>query len=145
MAIRKQRSTGAAKGRGKGKGGTKGGYGALPPKEAQRISLTQAIELTQRYRKAAPASEHAGFFWADGLQAILEQPGCVGIRYYHGLGPDGTYQPVIVGVDDSGNDITKIGKARKSSRSAAAAAGDAVLLDHHYPCPPYCPTDSPLL
>ncbi|MBK7832832.1 MAG: hypothetical protein IPJ56_10920 [Gemmatimonadetes bacterium] len=146
MAVRKQGTKGAAKGRGKGKGSPKGGYGALPPKESQRISLEQAIELTQRYRKAAPASEHAGFFWADGLQAILSQPGCVGIRYYHGLGPDGTYQPVIVGVDESGNDITKVGKARKGARTAAlASAGEAVLLDQHYPCPPYCPTDSPLL
>lgn len=148
MASRKQGTKGVGKGRGKGKGGSKGGYRSIPPKESQRIALEQAVELTQRYRKAAPASEHAGFFWADGIQAILAQPGCVGIRYYHGLGADGTYRPVIVGVDANGNDITKPAKARKGSRTAAAAAAtadSAVLLDHHYPCPPYCPTDSPLL
>lgn len=145
MTVRKQSTKkGTAKGRGTKKGGAKRGYGAIPPKESQRISLTEAIELTQRYRKAAPASEHAGFFWAEGIQQILAQPGCVGIRYYHGLGPDGAYQPVVVGVDEKGNDITRPTAPRKGAR-AAAAAGDAVLLDHHWPCPPYCPENSPLL
>lgn len=140
MATRKAGKGATGKGRGKGKG-----YRAIPPKESQRISLADAVELTQRYRKAAPASEHAGFFWGEGIQAILAQPGCVGIRYYHGLGPDGTYRPVIVGVDGNGNDITKPAKApRGRGAKAVAAAGDAVLLDHHFPCPPYCPDGSPL-
>lgn len=137
MAIRKQGSTSKRKGRGK-----RPSTRAIPPKESQRISLAAAVELTQRYRKAAPASEHAGFFWAEGLKAILEQPGCVGIRYYHGLSADGVYAPVIVGVDEKGNDITALNKSR---RALAAATGDAVLLDNHFPCPPFCPTDSPLL
>lgn len=138
MAIRRKGKGTTTKGRGKGKG-----YRSIPPKESQRISLADAVELTQRYRKAAPASEHAGFFWADGIQAILAQPGCVGIRYYHGLGPDGTYSPVIVGVDGNGNDITKPARSPRGAK-AVAAAGDAVLLDHHFPCPPYCPDGSPL-
>lgn len=137
MAIRKQGSTAKRKGRGK-----RPSTRALPPQESQRITLAAAVELTQRYRKAAPASEHAGFFWAEGIKAILEQPGCVGIRYYHGLSADGAYSPVVVGVDEKGNDITAVTKGR---RAAAAATGDAVLLDHHYPCPPFCPTESPLL
>ena len=143
MSIGKKRSTGA-KGRG-GKGKKRGGYGALPPRESQRITLDEAVALTQRYRKAAPASEHAGFFWAEGIKAILEQAGCVGLRYYHGLTAEGTYSPVIVGVDEKGNDITAIAKPRRAAGAAAAGAGDAVLLDNHYPCPPFCPTGSPLL
>jgi len=145
MAMRRQGSKGAGKRRPRGRRGQTTRQSTLPPKEPQRITLAEAVDLTQRYRKAAPASEHAGFFWGDGIQSILAQPGCVGIRIYHGLGADGTYQPVIVGVDEQGNDITGPATARKSKRTAAALADDAVLLDQHYPCPPYCPTDSPLL
>jgi hypothetical protein len=151
MTIRKKGASAASKGRGR-KGGRKprgkeGSYGKVPPKGSQRISLEGAVELTQRYRKAAPASEHGGFFWADGIQEILAQPGCVGLRYYHGLSAEGSYQIVLVGVDADGNDITKLGKPKKSARVAlAAGSGEAVLLDHHWPCPPYCPPGtSPLL
>lgn len=120
-------------------------YGKVPPRESQRIALRDAVDLTQRYRKAAPASEHAGFFWADGIQELLTQPGCVGLRYYHGLGADGAYRMVLVGVDAQGNDITAPAASKRSKLAAAGAGGGAVLLDNHFPCPPYCPPDSPLL
>ncbi len=150
MTIRKQARGGARKGHGgKGKRGKPRGYGDVPPKGSQRITLEAAVDLTQRYRKASPASEHGGFFWADGIQEILAQPGCVGLRYYHGLDADARYQIVLVGVDANGNDITKgAGTSGRPTRGAkalmAAGAGAAVLLDQHWPCPPYCPTDSPL-
>lgn len=139
MTIRKKGTT--RKGGGRGKGGKPR---ELPPKESQRITLAEAVDLTQRYRKAAPASEHSGFWWAEGIQQVLAQPGCIGVRIYHGLGADGTYQPVIVGVDEKFNDITAVAKPRRAAGVATASAGDAVLLDQHYPCPPFCPTDSPL-
>lgn len=158
MTIRKAKKKGAAKGRGREKtkkGSRPSAYSAmLPPRESQRITLQAAIDLTQRYRKAAPASEHGGFFWTEGIQAILSQPGCVGLRYYHGLDAEARYQIVLVGVDAHGNDITKgVALPAKSSRSAKGATttammfsdGDAVLLDRHWPCPPYCPPDGSLL
>ena len=124
-----------------GKGGRR--YKGLPPKEPQRITLERAVDLTQRYRKSAPASEHGGFFWADGIKELLEQPNVVGLRYYHGLDADGHYEIVLVGVDQSGRDVVKI--SRPKGARAARAAGDAVLLDMHYMCPPWCDVTSPLL
>ncbi|MDP1859103.1 MAG: hypothetical protein Q8K82_10550 [Gemmatimonadaceae bacterium] len=124
-----------------------GAYRGLPPKDSQRITLFEAVELTQRYRKAAPASEHGGFFWAEGFRDVLDQPGCVGLRYYHGLDDDGQYRIVIVGVDSSGADMVKPAKQRASARVAKAAVGEAtaVLLDRSWPCPPMCDPNSPLL
>jgi hypothetical protein len=122
---------------------------SLPPKRSQRISLETATDLTQRYRKAAPASEHAGFFHADGLRALLEQPGVVGMRIYHGLDKRGRYRMVLVGVDANGQDLVRV-RVRGSSESGnqkqakAAMSGDAVILDQHWPCPPFCPRGSPL-
>lgn len=133
------------------KGGKGGGrYRGLPPKESQRISLERAVDLTQRYRKSAPASEHGGFFWADGVRELLSQPNVVGVRYYHGLDADGRYEIVLVGVDSEGRDIVTTGRPKPRSTKAsakvlAAPAGSAVILDMHYTCPPWCDTTSPLL
>jgi hypothetical protein len=154
MTIKKKAGANQSRrsGKGKGKGpGRKPRYATLPPKEPQRIALQAAIELTQRYRRSAPASEHGGFFWADGLKEIFAQPDCVGLRYYHGLDADGSYQIVLVGVNSKGEDITQPANRPKPSRSAkvalaaAPSAGEAVLLDRHWPCPPMCDPSSPLL
>lgn len=131
-----------------GKGGRK--YKGLPPKGSQRISLERAVDLTQRYRKAAPASEHGGFFWADGLKELLAQPNVVGLRYYHGLDAEGCYQIVFVGVDQDGRDVVKISRPRPRSAGGQktmaliAGAGDSALLDNHHTCPPWCDPTSPL-
>ncbi|MGQ0766459.1 MAG: hypothetical protein ACT4OZ_12425 [Gemmatimonadota bacterium] len=118
----------------------------------QRITLDQAVEFTQRYRRSAPASEHGGFFYSMGLVEVLSQPGCTGIRFYHGLDARGAYRLVIVGVDGDGNDMVggrvKMGGDRGSrvrKRAPMAGGGEAVILDTHLPCPPFCPPDSPLV
>ena len=154
MAIKKTSKTASETASTKGSSRTSsrrprggGAYRGLPPKDSQRITLFEAVELTQRYRKAAPASEHGGFFWAEGFRDVLDQPGCIGLRYYHGLDDDGQYRIVIVGVDASGADIVKPGKQRASAQVAKAAVGEAtaVLLDRSWPCPPMCDPNSPLL
>ena len=115
----------------------------FPKKPAnQRISLTRAVELTQRYRKAAPASEHSGFFFAKGIADLLSQPGVFGMRVYHGLDADATYRIVLVGVDRQGEDI--VGTRQIVANAAARSLSTAVLLDGHLPCPPWCPPNSPL-
>jgi len=124
-------------------GGKRPGAKALPPKDSQRITLAEAKAYTERFRKVSPASEKGGFFWGDGIQALLSQPGCVGLRYYHGIDENGHYQIVLVGVDGNGNDIlTRSPYGKRRSASAVALAGeDAVILDRHWPCPPWCPPD----
>lgn len=127
-----------------GAGGRSGN--ALPPRKAQRISLDDAVALTQRYRRGAPASEHGGFFWADGLRALLDQPGVAGMRYYHGLDADSGYRIVLVAVNGKGQDIVRpaAGKGRRPG-GRAPVGDDVVLLEEHQPCPPYCDPDSPLV
>lgn len=120
----------------------KGSGKTLPRFYDQRVNLATAVDYTQRYQRSAPASEKAGFFYAKGLAELLAQPGVHGMRIYHGLDKNGAYRMVLVGVDEKGNDIVKA--APKRGTAKARAAGDAFLLDTHFPCPPYCATDSPL-
>lgn len=94
----------------------------LPPPRNQQISLADAAGDTRRFRASAgPGAEKGGFFFREVLDRLLAQPGCAGIRYYHGLDAQDQPSLIIVGVDAKGNDIT---------------AG--VLLDVHFPCPPFC-------
>lgn len=134
-----------------------------PPTTQHRISLDEAVELTQRYRKAAPASEHGGLFDARQVRDLLSQEDCVGFRYYHGLESDGTYHIVLVGVNSKNEDIVpeqrpKRGKKRgRQARSAkkqtkqvaltamaATSGGGGIILQNHLLCPPVCSTGSPL-
>lgn len=132
----------------------------FPPRVNHRITLDEAIDLTQRYRKAAPASEHGGLFDARQVRDLLSQEGCVGFRFYHGLDKDGGYHLVLVGVNERGEDILPEGRpkrGRKRQRSARAtaqqtqsasmmvmAAGGGVILENHLICPPVCSPGSPL-
>jgi hypothetical protein len=95
---------------------------SLPPFRDQRISLADAADLARRFRQdAGPGAEKGGFFFRKLLDEILAQPGCSGVRFYHGKDAKGAPALVIVGVDADGNDIT-----------------GGTLMDLHYPCPPVC-------
>jgi hypothetical protein len=96
---------------------------ALPPQRDHKITLADARTLLQRQKTAAAqGAERGGMFHAKGVQELLAQPGCVGVRFYHGRNQDGTSAIVLVGVDTKGNDIS-----------------GGTLLEQHFPCPPFCP------
>jgi hypothetical protein len=93
---------------------------ALPDRD-HGITLTEAAEMTRRWRRAYPKAEKAGAFHADQVKALLEQPGCAALRYYHALNEDGSYAIILVAVDHAGCDMA-----------------DGILMERHYPCPPMC-------
>lgn len=129
--------------------------GPLPPRRDHKITLPKAIEFVKRYQRSSPASEKGGFFWADPVRKLLSQPGVVGLRYYHGVDEEGRYRIVLVGVDQDGEDIVRQvvgggppakgsgGKIAKTAKTASGG-GEAILLQEHFPCPPFCPPNGPL-
>lgn len=92
---------------------------ALPDRKHQ-ISLPAAAALTKRYQAANPSAKKAESFHGDQVAAMLTQPGCVGMRVYYGLNPDGTGALVLTGIDANDNDLT------------------GALLEIGFPCPPWC-------
>jgi hypothetical protein len=88
-----------------------------PPPRDHRITLGQARALLAR----RPRGERGGHFPSEALLAILNQPGCAGIRFYYGTNPDGSPAMVLVGIDETGTDMT-----------------DGEIIDNHFPCPPFC-------
>src|SRR5438309_1093681 len=95
----------------------------LPPYYDQSITFEQGGAMTKRYRDQNPDSIIAGFFFAQAITSLLNQPGCVGIRYYYAIADDGSKTLVLAGVDNNGNDLVGIGK---------------VCIDMSTPCPPFC-------
>lgn len=101
---------------------------ALPPKNNQIISLDEASKLTSKYREQAETDAiKGGLFWKEYVQKLLEQPGCVAMRYYHAIDDKGNPAIVLVGVNNEGEDIT-----------------GGVLLEIGMVCPPWCPSSNKL-
>ncbi|MBD3290379.1 hypothetical protein GF337_16365 [candidate division KSB1 bacterium] len=96
--------------------------------EDHSISLSEASKLTKNYRDHAEANaKKGGFFGKATLSRILDQDGCVGIRFYYGAESDGTPVMVLIGVDSEENDMT-----------------DGEVAERSLPCPPYCGNESDL-
>jgi len=90
--------------------------------EDHSISLSKAAEFTANYRQSAgQGAIIAGYFGETTLKNILNQDGCVGIRFYYGLDNNGDPKMVLVGADTDENDLI-----------------DGIIAEKSYPCPPYC-------
>lgn len=94
----------------------------LPPQSDHRVTRAEAAEFVRRQREAAgKGDEVCGFFFRKPVEELLAQKGCAGIRIYNGRNEKGGPAMVLVGVDEAGNDMA-----------------EGVVLERHYPCPPFC-------
>jgi hypothetical protein len=92
------------------------------------ITLQEGVALTKAFRHSAPPNAVlAQYFGKNALEAALAQPGCVGLRMYYAKHKDGSPTLVIVGVDHSGDDMTR-----------------GIVLQQALPCPGGCPSGSEL-
>lgn len=93
------------------------------------ITLEEAIEFTHAYQEEYPNSSKAYLVNVDKLNLITAQEDCVSVRIYNGYDTEtNTTNLVLVGVNDQGEDLT-----------------DGIIIEKTLPCPPYCPTRSPLI
>jgi hypothetical protein len=91
-------------------------------KEKHIVKVEDARQYIENYREsAAQGSVFGGFFGKLSLLAILNQPDCVGIRYYHGRDISGNEQLVLVGVKEDGSEIV-----------------DGHIASRAVKCPPAC-------
>ena len=92
--------------------------------ENHDISLNDASLLTAEYRKQNPGEILGGFFGKTALLDLLNQTGCVGIRYYYGVDANGKKVLVLCGADAGEDDILT---------PAASACKELSVI-----CPPRC-------
>jgi hypothetical protein len=94
--------------------------------ENHDIKFADAGVLTKNYRLTIPAGDTlGGFFGKAALLQILNQPNCVGIRYYYGLNANNDKVLVIVGTDANENDLVD-------------ATNNYVCKEMSVLCPPHC-------
>ena len=94
----------------------------LPPKSNHMVTLAEASVLTANHRmQSGPDAIKGGMFWKEIIEKIINQPGCVALRYYYGRQESGTPALVLVGVDVQGHDIVR-----------------GVIGDVSWVCPPFC-------
>lgn len=83
----------------------------------QHISLPEAAELTQRFRQSNPVSAiKAHLFTKEIVMEILNQPGCEGLRIYHGIDANNEAVVVLTGADIDKNDMYNGTLAERAER-----------------------------
>ncbi len=95
--------------------------------EGTYITLTQGSTWTGSYRSANPDGVKGHFFGKTKLAEMLNQTGCVGLRFYRAIDDVGAEQLVVVGVVSNQTDMTS-----------------GLILDKSVLCPPYCDSGSGL-
>ena len=98
------------------------------PRPPRKHHITHEEAKAFLRRRPKELKERGGHFPREVIEQLLAQKGCAGIRFYFGTKQDGTMALVLVGVDENEKDMT---------------AG--VLIEDHFPCPPFCDATSSLI
>ncbi|HQV00759.1 MAG: hypothetical protein JNK61_03385 [Bacteroidia bacterium] len=98
------------------------GTTVVSPEQNQQVDTGTADTAAFNYRHSAHYNDKikGGLFGKDAIVALLDQPGCVGVRFYIGLNSSGKKTMVLFGVDAKGVDLV------------------AYVADQNVPCPNYC-------
>jgi hypothetical protein len=103
------------------------------------ISLQQAIDMTTLYRANRPSNfPICETFEKEAINKLLAEDGCAYLRIYYGMKENKEVDAILVAANASEEDILP------PASTAAATAGDGVILEDGYRCPQACPPPSPL-
>lgn len=97
---------------------------SVPVAEAAMMIARHRNQTTVQGTRAVGEGEFGGAFTKKGVLELLKSDDCAYLRFYYARDDQGRRHLVLVGADRNGNDIADDG---------------AVVLDQHWPCPPFCP------
>jgi hypothetical protein len=81
-------------------------------------------------------------FDRSAIDTILAKTGCVSIRIYYGMDEDLKVHALLVGVNANDQDLIVVSS---SLTNEEPTTDEEDIAERAYRCPPYCPTDSPLI
>jgi len=73
--------------------------------EGDQITMQEANQLRQNYVNANPGKAEGHYLGRDVIEAILNQSGCQGISFYHGIDSNGNQNLVLIGTDSNEADM----------------------------------------
>lgn len=74
----------------------------------EEIGQALGAQMISAYRKQNPDDVVSYFIGRNILDQIMEQPGCVGIKFFNAYNEDGQKTLVYLGVNGEGHDMLKI-------------------------------------
>ena len=99
------------------------------------IGYEKGAKMIKTYYDQNQDDVLAHFMGRNLIEAILAQPGVVGIRMFHALNEIGLKQLVLVGVDTNGDNIINY---TEISENGEIVKKKGIVADRTRNCPPYC-------
>lgn len=72
------------------------------------IGFDKAAKMVKNHYDQTQEEVQAHFMGRNTIEAILAQPGVVGISVFYGINELGLQKPILVGVDAQGNNILNV-------------------------------------
>ncbi len=110
----------------------KKGYSA---EVGEDIGYEKGAKMIKSYFDQNPDDVLAHFMGRNMIEAILAQPGVVGIRMFYALNEVGVKQLVLVGADANGNNVLHFDTVNEKGE---VVRKNGIVADRVRSCPPYC-------
>lgn len=104
------------------------------PEVGKDIGYELGAKMIKSHYDQHPDDVMAHFMGRNIIEKLLAQPGCIGIRTFHGLNDLGIRQLVLVGVDKNGNNILEF----TTTENGKTTKHKGIVADAAKACPPYC-------
>jgi hypothetical protein len=119
------------------------------------ISLAQAVKMTTTYREQLneilkPEYQDKNIlarsetFDRAPFDTVLAQPGCAGLRIYYGMDSELKVHAIVVGVNESNEDMLNPISALSEKATAPTEEPQDPIIEQGMRCPEECPEPSPL-
>ena len=117
----------------------------IPPPDSHYISLTQFLDMKDRYgnnseKILAPAWQGkdilatSELFNVIAVNAVAAVPGCAAVRIYYGMDESFMVHAMLVAVDINGQDILPAAGGVIFEKNAS----DPPIVEEGQRCPPFC-------
>lgn len=105
------------------------------PKTGENIGYEKGAKLVKNHYDQNPDEAIAHFMGREMIEQILAQPGVAGIRMFNGTNDMGLTQPILVGVNENGDNILEFSTV---ADNGAIIKNKGIVAGGVRTCPPNC-------
>jgi hypothetical protein len=105
------------------------------PNVGKDIGYETGVKMIKRHYDENPDDVMAHFMGRNIIEKILAQPGCIGIRTFHGVKEIGVRTLIFLGVDANGKNIIDFQTVDSSGKTSKNLG---IIASGPRDCPPYC-------